>query len=32
MKALTHSLTFEQKLQGVIIALIGMAAIVNYLI
>lgn len=32
MKALNQSLTFEQKLQGFIIALIGIAAIVNYMI
>ena len=32
MKALSQNLTFEQKLQGCIIAVIGAAAIVNYLI
>jgi hypothetical protein len=32
MKTLSRTLTFEQKLQGFIIAIIGVAAIVNYLI
>lgn len=32
MKELTQRLTLEQKLQGFIIAIIGIAAIVNYII
>lgn len=32
MKTLTRHLTFEQKLQGFIIAIIGIAAIINYLL
>lgn len=32
MKAITQSLTFEQKLQAGILALIGIMALVNYVV